>query len=108
MNNFTWSMIQLPPASNPWREVEADFGMREVRKRKENQLSFTSQISIALTPTGFIPESERMAKLPPLLIISALSILHLSASAAERVHAFTKIHPTDKFWAEGANFADFN
>lgn len=61
-----------------------------------------------LTVGAFIPESERMAKLSGIILtICSCSVL-LTSRAAEKVHTFIKIHPTDKFWAEGANFADFN
>lgn len=47
-----------------------------------------------------------MAKTASLLM--AFCFVVASTRAAEHVQTFTKIHPTDKFWAEGANFADFN
>src|SRR5208283_5272779 len=36
------------------------------------------------------------------------SLLSISASAKDVLHTFKKIQITDQFWAEGANFADFN
>src|SRR3954465_9544010 len=38
----------------------------------------------------------------------ACGSLLFRSGAAERGQTFKKVHPTDKFWAEGANFADFN
>jgi len=44
------------------------------------------------------------------VLVSALAISALSSFAgSERIHdGFTKITVTDKFWAEGDSFADFN
>src|SRR5947209_273292 len=38
----------------------------------------------------------------------ALSLTAEVAKSAEVLHSFKKIQITDKFWAEGANFGDFN
>src|SRR3954471_1233826 len=75
---------------------------------KENRLSFTSEISMNLTAAALIPDSDAMPKLPGLILACCFCFGLFTSPGAERVHTFTKIHPTDKFWAEGANFADFN
>jgi hypothetical protein len=44
-----------------------------------------------------------------LLFLGTLASLLSSAAGADyRLHTFKKIQLTDKFWAEGANFGDFN
>src|SRR2546430_1972781 len=53
-------------------------------------------------------ESWRMlARLCLSFFMCALAV-SVRLSAAEHLPTFKKIHPTDKFWAEGAHFADFN
>jgi hypothetical protein len=47
-----------------------------------------------------------MLKLPLLMLV--FGSLLFASRAAEPVQTFKKVHPNDKFWAEGANFADFN
>ncbi len=41
-------------------------------------------------------------------IFLAFGLCTLSAHAANVIHSWKKIQLTDKFWAEGANFGDFN
>src|SRR5438128_3104298 len=44
----------------------------------------------------------------PLLFSFVLCLASASALAKDQIHTFKKIQLTDQFWAEGANFGDFN
>jgi hypothetical protein len=46
--------------------------------------------------------------LKPLVLTFTLAFTVISAQAKDVIHVFQKNHVTDKFWAEGANFGDFN
>jgi len=43
-----------------------------------------------------------------LLLSSVLCLASASALAKDGIHTFKKVQLTDQFWAEGANFGDFN
>src|SRR5437016_5416046 len=41
-------------------------------------------------------------------LIGSLFLVSLTAIASDSIHSFKKLQLTDQFWAEGANFGDFN
>src|SRR6516164_4738566 len=48
------------------------------------------------------------AMLKNMLVGALFAVAPLIAHGAESTHTFKKVQLTDKFWAEGANFGDFN
>src|SRR4051794_25205619 len=62
------------------------------------------------TRSWSLTHAHTMAK--PSHMLKSLSVAALAFAIAfaqaEELHTFKKIQLTDKFWAEGANFGDFN
>jgi hypothetical protein len=63
--------------------------------------------SIALDPLGRTCDTLDMIKLTLSLVV-AMSAASTLPAADYAVHTFRKIQLTDEFWAEGANYGDFN
>lgn len=53
-------------------------------------------------------DMTQFKKMTQFRIVLAVLALGAAASAQEKLPTFRKIQITDKFWSEGANFADFN
>ena len=71
---------------------------------KETVSGYSSGYSSRLIFSVGVPSIGGM--LPKALAIILLSTL--AATAADVVHRFKKVQITDKFWAEGATYGDFN
>jgi hypothetical protein len=67
---------------------------------------FSPNLIKLLTRRARVPQIEGMIRTD--IVLAALALGIATAAAQEKTPTFRKIQITDKFWSEGANFADFN
>src|SRR5215472_5754156 len=77
------------------------------RPRTLQQLDYLSGGTSSCRLTGGVRVAKHDTMLKNMLA-ALLAAAPLIVSATDVTHSFKKIQLTDKFWAEGANFGDFN